>query len=125
MGNKKNFSSNAGSNESTTPNKEFINPFEGISCIDLANRQMVDDAWQSTIDVYIDTDLFDVYKRPKDPEEDFVRAYLAGLDEWRDEQAAYAEEAMQQDAFEERFKDPEVIHFYEEVLDELRSLEES
>ena len=125
MGNKKNFSSNAGSNESTTPNKEFINPFEGISCIDLANRQMVDDAWQSTIDVYIDTDLFDVYKRPKDPEEDFVRAYLAGLDEWRDEQAAYAEEAMQQDAFEERFKDPEVNHFYEEVLDELRSLEES
>lgn len=123
MSKKKNLSSNAGSNESTTPNKEFINPFEGISCMDWVNRQMVDDAWQRTIDVYIDTDLFDVYKRPEDPEEDFVRAYLAGLDEWRDEQAAYAEEAMQQDAFEEQFNDPVVVYFYEVVLDELRSLE--
>lgn len=128
MNNKKNLSSNAGSNGSTTPNKEFINPFEGISCMDWTNRQiiqMVDDAWQRTIDAHTDTDLFDVYKRPKDPEEDFVRAYLAGLDEWRDEQAAYAEEAMQQDAFEERFNDPVVVYFYEEVLDELRSLEEA
>ena len=125
MNNKKNLSSNAGSKESTTPNKKFVNSLEWTSFKDWVNRQIVDDAWQRTIDVYTDTDLFDVYKRPKDPEEDFVRAYLAGLDEWRDEQASYAEEAMQQDAFEEQFNDPVVVYFYEEVLDELRSLEEA
>lgn len=100
MSKKKNFSSNAGSNRGTTSNRRII-------------------------DVYTDTDLFDEFKLPRDPEEDCIRAYLAGLDEWRDEQAAYAEEAMQQDAFEEQFNDPVVVYFYEEVLDELRSLEEA
>lgn len=109
MGNKKNFSSNAGSNESTTPNKEFINPFEGISCIDWANRQMVDDAWQSTIDVYIDTDLFDVYKRPKDPEEraEEWQAWLEYVEVMDAE-----EEAMQQDAFEAAAKDYQEVREY-------------
>ena len=100
MSKKKNLSSNAGSNRGTTSNRRII-------------------------DVYTDTDLFDMYKRPRDPEEDYIRAYLATLDDWRAEQAAYEEEVMQQDAFEEQFNDPVVVYFYEEVLDELRSLEEA
>lgn len=96
MSKKKNLSSNAGSNESTTSNRRII-------------------------DVYTDTDLFDMYKRPRDPEEraEEWQAWLEYVE------AMDAEEDMEQDAFEERFKDPVVVYFYEEVLDELRSLEEA